>query len=130
MRKQPHYLEVIITMALRDKARGPLGWILGVVGGLALLVGSFFAGMATADSPADQEQASVTEQQDAQNQDAQNQDAESNAEAEDQDGRPERGPRFDGDGEDSDGGPDSNADADADPDAGPTGRRPARGRPP
>ena len=50
-------------MAFRDKVRGPLGWILGVVGGLALLGGAFFAGLATGDNGVDQEQASVTEQQ-------------------------------------------------------------------
>ncbi|MBP3036477.1 hypothetical protein J2M53_09450 [Arthrobacter sp. zg-ZUI100] len=70
-------------MAFRDKVRGPLGWILGVVGGLALLLGSFFAGMATADTSVDQEQASVTEQQE----DARNQDAEDGAES-----GPESGP--------------------------------------
>lgn len=67
-------------MAFRDKARGPLGWILGVVGGLVLLVGSFFAGMATADTTADSEQASVTEQQ--QEQQGQESESESESDAE------------------------------------------------
>ncbi len=71
-------------MAFRDKVRGPLGWILGVVGGLALLAGSFFAGLATADNGIDQEQASVTEQQENQ----QDQDTD-----QDSDSKPEKGMR-------------------------------------
>ncbi|MCC9196884.1 hypothetical protein LOC61_08425 [Arthrobacter sp. zg-Y820] len=100
------------TTVLRDKARGPLGWILGVVGGLALLVGSFFAGVATADTSGDQEQASVTEQevqreQDTDKQGAEDQDAEDRS-AEDQDTRSESRPRLD----DEDADADANAEAD------------------
>ena len=110
-----HYREVKTTMAFRDKVRGPLGWILGAVGGLALLLGSFFAGMATADTSVDQEQASVTEQQeDTRDRDADG-GAESGTESEDQDANAEKGTRPDRE----------DTRNDADDDAGPDGEPPA-----